>query len=174
MKVETVDFVTIPTRDVERAAGWYREVLGLEPGASGEVEAPNESFSGGEAAAAAPSSMVALDVAAEAVVTETGIEITRAPAEIRFEPLQESHELLGSLVGWQDDKFAAHNAAAWQNGLLVHVPGGLELEQPLFVPVVNAIEDGSLFWRLLIVAEAGSGFPLVVEQASGSGGLPGH
>ena len=45
MKVETVDFVTIPTRDVERAAGWYREVLGLEPGASGEVEAPNVTFS---------------------------------------------------------------------------------------------------------------------------------
>ena len=45
MKVETVDFVTIPTRDVERAAGWYGEVLGLEPGAAGEVEAPNLTFS---------------------------------------------------------------------------------------------------------------------------------
>ena len=45
MKVETVDFVTIPTRDAERAAGWYREVLGLELGAAGEVEAPNLTFS---------------------------------------------------------------------------------------------------------------------------------
>jgi Fe-S cluster assembly protein SufD len=111
-------------------------------------------------------SMLALDVAAEAVVTETGIEITRAPAEIRFEPLDESHERLGSLVGSQDDKFAAHNAAAWQHGLLVHVPGGLELERPLFVRVVNAIESGSLFWRLLVIAEEGSRFSLIEEYSS--------
>ncbi len=45
MNVETVDFVTIPTRDIERAVGWYRDVLGLEPGANGEVEAPNVTFS---------------------------------------------------------------------------------------------------------------------------------
>ena len=49
----------------------------------------------GAATSSAPASMLALDVAAEAVVTETGIEITRAPAEIRFEPLDESHERLG-------------------------------------------------------------------------------
>ena len=45
MKVETVDFVTIPTHDVARAAAWYRDVLGLEPGAEGEVEAPNVTLS---------------------------------------------------------------------------------------------------------------------------------
>jgi catechol 2,3-dioxygenase-like lactoylglutathione lyase family enzyme len=45
MNVETVDFVTIPTRDVERAVGWYRDVLGLDAGANGEVEAPNVTFS---------------------------------------------------------------------------------------------------------------------------------
>src|SRR6266513_1849418 len=133
-----------------------------------------EAFSGEKAAAGTPASMLALDVAAEAVVTETGIEITRAPAEIRFEPLDESHERLGALVGWQDDKFAAHNAAAWQHGLLVHVPGGLELERPLFVRVVNAIESGSLFWRLLVIAEEGSRFSLVEEYASASAGLPGY
>ena len=154
----------LPVPDTAEEHWRFTDLRGFDP----------ESFSGGEAAAAAPSSMVALDVAAEAVVTETGIEITRAPAEIRFEPLQESHELLGSLVGWQDDKFAAHNAAAWQNGLLVHVPGGLELERPLFVRVVNAVENGSLFWRLLVVAEEGSRFSLVEEYASGSAGLPGY
>jgi Fe-S cluster assembly protein SufD len=126
-----------------------------------------ETFTGEEGAETAPTSMLALDVAAEAVVTETGIEITRAPDEIRFEPLDESHDLLGSLVGWQEDKFAAHNAAAWQHGLLVHVPGGLELERPLFVRVVNAIENGSLFWRLLVIAEEGSRFSLVEEYSSG-------
>jgi Fe-S cluster assembly protein SufD len=125
-----------------------------------------DAFGGeGAAEARAPASMLELAVAAEAVVTETGIEITNAPDEIRFEPLDESHERLGSLVGWQEDKFAAHNAAAWKHGLLVHVPGGLELERPLFVRVVHAVEGGSLFWRLLVVAEEGSRFSLVEEYS---------
>ena len=45
MKVETVDFLTIPTRDVGRSVQWYAEVLGLEPGAPGEVETPNVTIS---------------------------------------------------------------------------------------------------------------------------------
>ena len=118
--------------------------------------------------------MLELDVAAEAVVTENGIEITRAPAEIRFEPLDESHDRLGSLVGWEEDKFAAHNAAAWQHGLLVHVPAGIELEQPLYVRMVNAVDGGSLFWRLLIVAEEGSRFSLVEEYSSLSADQTGY
>src|SRR5919201_6232555 len=134
-----------------------------------------EAFSGdGRAGVSESPSMLELDVAAEAVVSETGIEITRAPAEIRFEPLDETHQRLGSLVGWQDDKFAAHNAAAWQHGLLVEVPGGLELERPLFVRVTNATEGGSLFWRLLVIAGAGSRFSLVEEYASVSPELGGY
>jgi Fe-S cluster assembly protein SufD len=126
-----------------------------------------DAFAGeGAPASATPGSMLSIDVAAEAVVTETGIEITRAPSEIRFEPLDEAHERLGSLVGWQDDKFAAHNAAVWKHGLLVHVPGGLELERPLFVRVVNTIDDGALFWRLLVVAEEGARFSLIEEFSS--------
>jgi Fe-S cluster assembly protein SufD len=119
-------------------------------------------------------SMLELDVAAEAVVTETGIEIVRAPEGVRFEPLRDDHEQLGSLVGWQDDKFAAHNAAAWQHGLLVEVPAGLELERPLFVRVTNASEAGSLFWRLLVIAGEGSRFSLVEEYASASPELSGY
>lgn len=43
IQVEAVDFVTVPTRDVARAAAWYRDVLGLRESAysDGEVEAPN-------------------------------------------------------------------------------------------------------------------------------------
>jgi catechol 2,3-dioxygenase-like lactoylglutathione lyase family enzyme len=43
MRVEQVDFVTIPTRDVARAVGWYRDVLGLSESdySEGEVETPN-------------------------------------------------------------------------------------------------------------------------------------
>ena len=41
----------------------------------------------------------------------------------------------------------------WEHGLLVHVPKGVHLEQPLYVRIVNSVEGGSLFWRLLVVAE---------------------
>jgi catechol 2,3-dioxygenase-like lactoylglutathione lyase family enzyme len=45
MKVETVDFLSIPTRDVERSLAFYTDVLGLEHGAEGEVETPNVTLS---------------------------------------------------------------------------------------------------------------------------------
>ena len=43
MQVEQVDFVSVPTRDVARAVGFYRDVLGLPESeySEGEVEAPN-------------------------------------------------------------------------------------------------------------------------------------
>ena len=46
MKVEQVDFVSVPTRDVARAVAFYRDVLGLPESeyAEGEVEAPNVTF----------------------------------------------------------------------------------------------------------------------------------
>jgi Fe-S cluster assembly protein SufD len=134
-----------------------------------------EAFAGDGAAAEAPTqSMLELDVAGVATVTETGIEISRAPDEIRIEPLDQAHSRLGELVGWRDDKFAAHNAAVWEHGLLVHVPAGLELDRPLYVRVANAIEGGSLFWRLLVIAEEGSRFSLIEEYASVDPSLSGY
>jgi catechol 2,3-dioxygenase-like lactoylglutathione lyase family enzyme len=47
MRVEQVDFVSVPTRDVERAVSFYRDVLGLPASevTDGEVEAPNVTLS---------------------------------------------------------------------------------------------------------------------------------
>ena len=47
MRVELVDFVSVPTRDASRAIAWYREVLGLPESefTEGELEAPNVTFS---------------------------------------------------------------------------------------------------------------------------------
>jgi catechol 2,3-dioxygenase-like lactoylglutathione lyase family enzyme len=47
MEVEQTDFVTVPTRDIERAVSWYRDVLGLavSPYTPGEVETPNLTLS---------------------------------------------------------------------------------------------------------------------------------
>jgi Fe-S cluster assembly protein SufD len=121
----------------------------------------------GGAGIASAASMLDLEVSGLARVGESGIEIERAPDGVRFEPLADDHELLHSLVGW-DEKFAAHNAALWRHGLLVHVPRGVVLEQPLYVRIANAVEGGSLFWRLLIVAEPESRFAVIEEYASAS------
>ena len=155
----------LPVPDTSQEHWRFTDLRGFDP----------EAFTGdGKRGATVPDSMVDLDVAGIATVTETGIEVTRAPDDIRFEPLDEAHERLGSLVGWQDDKFTAHNAAAWEQGLLVHVPKGLALERPLFVRVVNSAEGGSLFWRLLVVAEEGARFSLVEEHSSLSPELSGY
>ena len=47
MKVEQVDFVALPTRDIARAVSWYEEVLGLPASrhADGEIEAANVTLS---------------------------------------------------------------------------------------------------------------------------------
>lgn len=43
MRVELVDFITVPTRDRRRALAWYEDVLGLPAGrvTEGELETPN-------------------------------------------------------------------------------------------------------------------------------------
>jgi catechol 2,3-dioxygenase-like lactoylglutathione lyase family enzyme len=47
MKVEQVDFVSVPTRDSARAVAWYEEVLGLPVSAytDAEIETPNVTLS---------------------------------------------------------------------------------------------------------------------------------
>ena len=121
----------------------------------------------GAAKIASAPSLLDLDVAGVAEVGEAGIEIQGAPQGIRFEQLTDDHELLYSLVGW-DEKFAAHNAAMWEHGLLVHVPRGIVLEKPLYVRIANSVNGGSLFWRLLIVAEPESRFSVIEEYTSAS------
>jgi catechol 2,3-dioxygenase-like lactoylglutathione lyase family enzyme len=47
MRVEQVDFITIPTRDVKRSVEFYRDVLGIPESThqGAEVEAPNVTLS---------------------------------------------------------------------------------------------------------------------------------
>src|SRR3954452_2146007 len=118
----------------------------------------------GEGGAEAAPAMLDLDLAGLATVNESSLEIERAPEGITFERLGD-HPRLHELVGWSD-QFTAHNAALWQNGLLVVVPKGVQLEAPLYVRIANSVDDASLFWRLLVVAEEGSRFSLIEEYSS--------
>ena len=117
--------------------------------------------------------MLDVDVTGLAVITESGIEIERVPEGIVFEPLSDAQERLGTLVG-HDEKFAAHNAALWEHGLLVVIPKGVRVEQPLYVRIANTVEGGALFFRLLVIAEEGSSATLIEEYTSATPELVGY
>jgi Fe-S cluster assembly protein SufD len=140
----------LPIPDTTQEHWRFTDLAGFDP----------EAFAG--AASAEIETMLDLDVGGFATVTADGIEVEKVPEGITFAPLPEDHERLYSLVGW-DEKFAAHNAALWRNGLLVVVPRGVQLERPLYVRVATT---GQTFWRLLVVAEEGSRFSLIEEYAS--------
>jgi Fe-S cluster assembly protein SufD len=147
----------LPLPDTTQEAWRFTNLRGFDPdsyGSNGHVQVPGTR------------TMLDIDVAGLGNVSEGGIEIEKAPDGITFEPLTED-ALLGTLVG-ADDKFTAHNAASWRNGLLVRVPKGVVIEQPLYVRIANSIDGGSLFWRLLVVAEEGSRFTLIEEYSSSS------
>jgi Fe-S cluster assembly protein SufD len=159
--LERYEALPLPTTSDEH---WrFTDLKGFDP----------DTFSAdGAARAAAAPAMLDVDVAGLAHVSEGGIEIVRAPEGVAFEPLRD-HERLGSLVG-ADEKFAAHNAASWEHGLLVTIGRGVRLEQPLYVRIANSVEDGSLFWRMLVVCEPESSAVLIEEYASSSPELAGY
>ncbi len=163
--IERYQALPFPTTQDE--AWRFTDLKGFDPESFG-----SNGHAGGQTPGVAAKTMVDIDVAGVAVVSESGIEIERAPDGITFEPLTE-HERLGTLVG-SDEKFAAHNAAVWQHGLLVRVPKGVALEQPLYVRIANSAENGSLFWRLLVIAEEGSSFSLIEEYGSARPDLVGY
>jgi Fe-S cluster assembly protein SufD len=115
----------------------------------------------GAAPAAGTGPMLDLDVSGRVLVTENGIEIVSAPEGIRFELLPRDYE--AKLIP-DDDKFAVENLAKWEHGLLVHVPKGVELEKPLYVQVTS--NGGSLFWRMVVIAEEGARFSVIEDISS--------
>lgn len=102
---------------------------------------------------------------------EATVEV-EAPIDGVVKPL-DGHERLGTLLR-PDDKFEAHNAAMWRDGLLVHVPAGVTVEQPVVVRVRNVVANGAVFWRLLVVVEAGASLVLIEEYESERPDLPGY
>jgi Fe-S cluster assembly protein SufD len=145
----------------------FTDLRGFDPDA---FAAQNGHVSASDPGSGPEGSMLDIDVAGLATVTEGGVEVERAPEGVVFEPLNENHELLGTLVG-TEEKFAAHNAAAWKHGLLVRVPAGVEIERPLYVRVTASVPDAAQFWRLLVVAEEGARFSFIEEHSSSEPGL---
>jgi len=162
--LERYEALPLPTTKDEH---WrFTDLAGFDP--DGFTAAPTNGAAGAQG-----SLLSDLDVSGIVRVDERGIELGGVAERLRVEPLGDGHERLGSLLRL-DDKFAAHNAALWQNGLLVVVPKGVVIEKPLYVRIDNTVDGGSLFWRLLVVAEPESRFTLIEEYASAAPDLAGY
>ena len=149
-------YAALPLPDTTQEHWRFTDLKGFDPDAftaNGQVPVPGTE------------TMLELDAAGLATVTESGVHIERVPEGVTFELLDENQPRLHELVG-HDEKFAAHNAALWKQGLLVHVPRGVVLEQPLYVRLANSVDGGSLFFRLLVIAEPESRFTLIEEYTS--------
>jgi Fe-S cluster assembly protein SufD len=64
-------------------------------------------------------------------------------------------ERLGSLVP-VEDPFVARNEAGWRDGVLVHVPSGVRVSEPIQIEVPVDASGAAISWRTLIVLEDGA------------------
>jgi Fe-S cluster assembly protein SufD len=62
---------------------------------------------------------------------------------------------LGSLAP-ADDPFVARNDDAWSDGVLVHVPAGIKVSEPIRIEVPLSESGSALNWRTLVVLEEGA------------------
>jgi Fe-S cluster assembly protein SufD len=62
---------------------------------------------------------------------------------------------LGTLVAG-DDPFVARNEASWRDGVLVHVPAGVRLNEPIKVELPLDEDGAAVSWRTLVVVEDGA------------------
>jgi Fe-S cluster assembly protein SufD len=65
------------------------------------------------------------------------------------------HERLGSLVPIEDP-FVARNEAGWRDGVLVHVPRGVKVAEPIRIAVPVDRSGAAIGWRTLVVLEEGA------------------
>jgi Fe-S cluster assembly protein SufD len=64
-------------------------------------------------------------------------------------------ERLGSLVP-VEDPFVARNEAEWRDGVLVHVPRGVRVAEPIRIEVPVEANGSAVSWRTLVVLEEGA------------------
>src|SRR5712692_5584538 len=112
MRTEALEsYRALPLPDTTEEHWRFTDLKDFDPDSFGQVQGTVPATSPAE-------TMLELDVSGMATISEDGVRIERAPEGITFAPLTEEHEKLYSLVGWEE-KFASHNAAVWEHGLLV-------------------------------------------------------
>ena len=72
---------------------------------------------------------------------------------------------LGSLLPATEGRFLAANAAQWSEGLLVHVPRGAAVEQPVQVTIdASTAAGGVVYPRVLVIAGQHRVVPLLAHD----------
>jgi Fe-S cluster assembly protein SufD len=124
---------SLPLPD-QKAKGWeFTDLSGLDIG-SYEPTAPAIALDGADGAEGA--TVVSL---ADAVLSHAGLV----------------EAALGSLVP-VEDPFVARNEASWSDGVLIHVPRGVKLADPIRIEVPVDASGTAVSWRTLIVLEEGA------------------
>jgi Fe-S cluster assembly protein SufD len=78
------------------------------------------------------------------------------PLEVALQERGETvRDHLGSLVSIEDP-FVARNDAGWESGVLVYVPTGVRVPEPIEISAIQASAGTTLNWRTLIVLEEGA------------------
>jgi len=77
---------------------------------------------------------------------------------------------LGTVVPGASDIFVARNDSRWRDGLLVHVPAGTRLAEPLKL-TIDVDRDAEVHWRALIVLEPGAEAEVWERYTSAGPGL---
>ena len=95
----------------------------------------------------------AVDAAAEITAPEGVTVLPLVEAAASHEDLVRQH--LGSLVPIEDP-FVARNESGWRDGVLVHVPRGVRVTEPIRIEVPLEQAGGALGWRTLVVLEEGA------------------
>jgi Fe-S cluster assembly protein SufD len=75
----------------------------------------------------------------------------------------------GSVVS-ADEKFAAGNEAAWEEGVLLYVPAGVEVAVPLRASVEVPAPNAAVFHRTLVVLEQGARATFAEDYSSAVAG----
>jgi Fe-S cluster assembly protein SufD len=95
----------------------------------------------------------AADAEAEVSGAEGATVVSLAEAVSSHAELLEAH--LGSLVP-VEDPFVARNEAGWRDGVLVHVPRGVKVVEPIRIEVPVDRDGVAIGWRTLVVLEEGA------------------
>jgi len=123
--------LALPPLPDQKAKGWeFTDLSGLEIDSFAEAS-PTATITGGEGATVLP--------LADAVESHPELVEGR----------------LGALVP-SDDPFVARNDASWSGGVLVHVPAGVKLAEPVRVELPVDEDGAAIAWRTLIVLEEGA------------------
>ncbi len=93
------------------------------------------------------------NAAAEISSPEGVTVLPLAEAAASHEDLVRKH--LGSLVP-SEDPFVARNEAGWRDGVLIHVPRGVRVSEPIRIEVPLEQSGSAIGWRTLVVLEEGA------------------